>query len=83
MISAWIEGRRLIADGPELRGFGFLPYAICRLVPSPSLADLRRHTAAQLARLPESLHTLGTAPMHAIELCSALQTLARTINLAL
>lgn len=54
-----------------------------RLAPSPSLAELRRHTAAQLARLPESLHTLGTAPMHAVEISSALQTLARTIDHAL
>lgn len=54
-----------------------------RLASSPSLADLRRHTAAQLARLPESLRTLGTAPMHAVQISSALQTLAQTIDHAL
>jgi nicotinate phosphoribosyltransferase len=54
-----------------------------RLASSPSLADLRRHTATQLARLPESLRTLGTAPMHAVEISSALQTLAQTIDHAL
>jgi hypothetical protein len=57
--------------------------AYSHLAPSPGLADLRRHTAAQLAPLPKSLHTLGTAPMHAVELSSALQTLARTIDHAL
>ncbi len=54
-----------------------------RLAPSPSLGDLRRHTAAQLARLPESLRTLGAAPIHSVEISSALQTLARTIDHAL
>jgi nicotinate phosphoribosyltransferase len=54
-----------------------------RLAPSPSLGDLRRHTAAQLARLPESLRTLGTAPIHSVQISSALQTLARTIDHAL
>jgi nicotinate phosphoribosyltransferase len=54
-----------------------------RLTSSPSLADLRRHTATQLARLPESLRTLGTAPMHAVEISSALQTLAQAIDHAL
>jgi nicotinate phosphoribosyltransferase len=54
-----------------------------RLAPSPSLADLRRHTATQLARLPECLRTLGTAPMHAVQISSSLQTLAQTINHAL
>ena len=57
--------------------------AFSRLAPSPGLAYLRRNTAAQLARFPKSLHTLGTAPMHAIELSSALQRLARTIDHAL
>lgn len=54
-----------------------------RLAPSPSLGDLRRHTAAQLARLPESLRTLETAPIHSVQISSALQTLARTIDHAL
>ncbi|MBH0206409.1 MAG: nicotinate phosphoribosyltransferase [Nitrospira sp.] len=54
-----------------------------RLAPSPSLGDLRRHTAAQLARLPESLRTLGAAPIHSVQISSALQTLARTIDHAL
>jgi nicotinate phosphoribosyltransferase len=54
-----------------------------RLAPSPSLSDLRRHTAAQLARLPESLRTLGAAPIHSVQISSALQTLARTIDHAL
>lgn len=54
-----------------------------RPAPSPSLADLRRHTATQLARLPESLRALGTAPMHAVQISSALQTLAQTIDHAL
>jgi nicotinate phosphoribosyltransferase len=54
-----------------------------RLAPSPSLADLRRHTAAQLARLPESLRVLGTAPTHSVQISPALQTLAQTIDHAL
>ena len=54
-----------------------------RLASSPSLADLRRHTATQLARLPESLRALGTAPLHAVEISSALQALAQTIDHAL
>ncbi len=54
-----------------------------RPAPSPGLADLRRHTATQLARLPESLRALGTAPMHAVQISSALQTLAQTIDHAL
>jgi nicotinate phosphoribosyltransferase len=51
-----------------------------RLAPSPSLADLRRHTATQLARLPESLRTLGPAPAYTVHISPALQTLARTID---
>jgi nicotinate phosphoribosyltransferase len=54
-----------------------------RLAPSPSLAELRRHTAAQLARLPEPLRAIGTAPTHAVQISPALQTLAQTTDHAL
>jgi len=54
-----------------------------RLAPSPSLAELRRHTAMQLARLPQPLRAIGTAPTHAVQISPALQTLTQTTDHAL
>jgi len=51
-----------------------------RLAPSPSLTELRRYTAAQLAQLPEALRMLGTAPAYEARIAPALQALAQEVD---
>jgi nicotinate phosphoribosyltransferase len=51
-----------------------------RLASAPSLTDLRRHMAAQLARLPESLRTIETAPPYEVRISPALQDLAKAVD---
>ncbi|MCP9473529.1 MAG: nicotinate phosphoribosyltransferase, partial [Nitrospira sp.] len=51
-----------------------------RLVPSPSLHEVRRYTMAQLAQLPPSLRSLETASPHPVRIAPALQALARTVD---
>jgi nicotinate phosphoribosyltransferase len=48
-----------------------------RLAASPSLADVRRHAQASLARLPESLRGLSPAPAYPVTVAEALRALAR------
>ncbi|MDF0650064.1 MAG: nicotinate phosphoribosyltransferase [Nitrospira sp.] len=52
----------------------------CRLAPSPGLAELRRHAAAQLRQLPEALRALETAPAYDVRISSALRSLAQTVD---
>jgi nicotinate phosphoribosyltransferase len=52
----------------------------CHLVPSPGLAELRRHAAAQVGQLPESLRALETAPAYDVRISLALQSLAQTVD---
>ena len=52
----------------------------CRLGPAPSLTDLRGHVAAQLARIPESLRTIETAPAYEVRVSPALQDLANAVD---
>ena len=52
----------------------------CRLAPSPSLADLQRHAAAQLGELPESLRAVETVPAHDVRISEALRGLAQTVD---
>lgn len=52
----------------------------CRLAPSPGLAELRRHAAAQLGQLPEPLRTLETVPAYDVRISLALQSLAQTVD---
>jgi nicotinate phosphoribosyltransferase len=54
-----------------------------RLARAPSLTELRRRTATQLARLPESLRTLGTVPAYEVKISPALRILAQTVDHAL
>jgi nicotinate phosphoribosyltransferase len=54
-----------------------------RLARAPSLTELRRRTATQLARLPESLRTLGTVPAYEVQISPALRILAQTVDHAL
>jgi len=54
-----------------------------RLAPSPDLAELRRHTAAQLGQLPESLRALETVPAYDVRISLALQNLAQTVDRSL
>jgi nicotinate phosphoribosyltransferase len=51
-----------------------------RLAPAPNLTDLRRHMAAQLARIPESLRTIETAPTYEVRISPALLTLAEAVD---
>jgi nicotinate phosphoribosyltransferase len=51
-----------------------------RRAPAPSLTDLRRHMAAQLARIPESLRTIATAPPYEARVSPALQALAESVD---
>jgi nicotinate phosphoribosyltransferase len=51
-----------------------------RLAPAPSLTDLRGHMAAQLARIPESLRTIETAPTYEVRVSPALQALANAVD---
>ena len=54
-----------------------------RLGSSPDLAALRRHTAAQLRQLPESLRALEKGLAYDVRISPALQTLAQTVDRAL
>lgn len=54
-----------------------------RLAPAEPLADLRRHAAAELARLPEPLRTLDPLPdaaAYRVDIASGLQALARQLD---
>jgi nicotinate phosphoribosyltransferase len=51
-----------------------------RLAPTPSLTDLRRHMAAQLARIPAFLRTIETAPTYEVRVSSSLQALADAVD---
>jgi nicotinate phosphoribosyltransferase len=51
-----------------------------RLVPSPALAEVRRHAARNLARLPEPLRSLDGFD-YPVEIASALRTLATQVDL--
>ncbi|UVT16176.1 MAG: nicotinate phosphoribosyltransferase [Nitrospira sp.] len=50
------------------------------LASSPGLAEVRRHVAAQLGQLPETLRALDVAPAHDVRISPALQTLAQTVD---
>jgi nicotinate phosphoribosyltransferase len=52
----------------------------CRLAPSPGLAELRRHAAAQLGELPTSLRSLEPVPAYGTRISTALQSLAQTVD---
>jgi len=52
-----------------------------RLSQASTLTELRRHTAEQLAQLPESLRTLEIAPSYPVLISQALQNLAQTVDL--
>lgn len=52
----------------------------CRPAPSPGLAELRRHAAAQLGQLPESLRFLEPVPAYDTRISTALQRLAQTVD---
>ena len=52
----------------------------CRPAPSPGLAELRRHAAAQLGQLPKSLRSLEPAPAYDTRISTALQSLAQTVD---
>jgi nicotinate phosphoribosyltransferase len=47
---------------------------------SPGLAELRRHAAAQLGQLPESLRSLEPVPAYDTRISTALQRLAQTVD---
>ena len=51
-----------------------------RLAVSPPLADVRRHTAAQLQQLPQSLRTLDSTPAYDVRISEALQNLAQAVD---
>lgn len=54
-----------------------------RLASSTGLAELRRHAAAQLEQLPDSLRALETVPAHDVQISSSLQILAQTVDRSL
>jgi nicotinate phosphoribosyltransferase len=47
-----------------------------RVDPAPTLAEVRTHTAAALARLPEALRALAPGPPHPVEVAPSLTRLA-------
>jgi nicotinate phosphoribosyltransferase len=51
-----------------------------RLVPAPTLAEVRAHAASQLAALPEALRRLDTAAPYPVEVAAPLQALAREVD---
>ncbi|EXI65718.1 MAG: Nicotinate phosphoribosyltransferase pncB2 [Candidatus Accumulibacter adjunctus] len=53
-----------------------------RIAPSPSLAVVRAHLRDQLARLPEQLRRLETAPPYPVTVAPALQRLAEAADRA-
>lgn len=50
------------------------------LTSSPGLSELRRHTAAQLAQLPESLRPLEPVTAYDVRISPALQSLAQAVD---
>lgn len=52
----------------------------CRLESWPELAELRRHAAAQLEQLPESLQALETVPPYGVRISLTLQSLAQMVD---
>lgn len=52
----------------------------CRPAPSPGLAELQRHAAAQLGQLPEPLRSLEAVPAYDTRISTALQRLAQTVD---
>jgi len=50
------------------------------LASSPDLAEVRRHMAAQLGQLPESLRALEIAPAYDVRISSRLHTLAQQVD---
>lgn len=52
----------------------------CRLESWPELAELRRHAAAQLEQLPESLRALETVPPYGVRISLTLQSLAQMVD---
>lgn len=52
----------------------------CRPAPSPGLAELRRHAAAQLGQLPEPLRSLEPVLAYDTRISTALQRLAQTVD---
>jgi nicotinate phosphoribosyltransferase len=51
-----------------------------RVAPAPSLDDIRRLVATQLARLPARLRTLEQAPPYEVRIAPALQELAQALD---
>lgn len=51
-----------------------------RLAPSPPLSETRRHASAQLAQLPEQLHSLTSAPAYTVTVSQALHELATEVD---
>lgn len=51
-----------------------------RLAPSPPLSETRRHASAQLAQLPEPLHSLTSAPSYTVTISQALHELATEVD---
>jgi nicotinate phosphoribosyltransferase len=47
-----------------------------RVAPAPSLADLRRHAASELARLPDALRSLDPGDAYPVRIADALKRLA-------
>jgi nicotinate phosphoribosyltransferase len=52
-----------------------------RMVPSPSLAEVREQARRQLASLPPSLRCLDAAPPYAVDVSEPLRELARRVDL--
>ena len=53
-----------------------------RLAPSPPLSAVRAHLREELARLPEPLQRLATAPPYPVTVAPALQQLAEAADRA-
>ncbi len=53
-----------------------------RLAPSPPMAEMRRHAAAQLGQLPESLRALEPSTAYDVRISKALRSLAQTVDRA-
>jgi nicotinate phosphoribosyltransferase len=72
---------RLADDRQE--GEALLQLWMCggrRLAPSPPLSEVRRHAAAELARLPEHLRQLEVEPPYPVTIAPALRNLATTVD---
>jgi nicotinate phosphoribosyltransferase len=51
-----------------------------RLAPAPSLAEIRQHAAAELARLPEHLQRLQDEPAYPVTIAPSLHELAAAVD---